>query len=71
MTIRLLGRIFFPNQQEWQRHQKAKHLIVAFVVGILFAAVMVSVMYCAAVRNSKTTGSKSPPFPRAASAFRA
>jgi hypothetical protein len=45
MTIRLLGRIFFSKQQEWQRHQKAKHLIVAFVVGILYAAVMVSVMY--------------------------
>jgi hypothetical protein len=45
MTIRLLSRVFFPHQQEWEREQKTKQLMAAVIVGILFAAVMVSVMY--------------------------
>jgi hypothetical protein len=45
MTIRLLGRLFFPNQQEWKRQQKAKHLVIACGVGVLYGAAMLSIMY--------------------------
>jgi lipopolysaccharide export LptBFGC system permease protein LptF len=45
MPMNLLGKAMFPRLPRWQSRRQAIQLVAALVVGVVFAAVIVTVMF--------------------------
>ena len=51
MPIRTLGKAMFPRQQPWKRERTIWHLLIAIAVAIVFAAIVVGVMFMSNTRT--------------------
>ena len=45
MLIKLLGKLLFPRLPAWQQRRRAITLVVVMLTAILFAAVVVAMIY--------------------------
>jgi hypothetical protein len=45
MPMNFIGKAMFPRLPRWQSRRQAIHLVAALAVGVLFAAVIVAVMF--------------------------
>ena len=50
LVMSYIEKIFFPNQQPWQRKRNLKTFLIVIAVTITFAAIFGAVMY---LRNSR------------------
>jgi hypothetical protein len=44
-TMNLLGKVMFPHQPPWRARRQARQMLAAFMVSVVFGAVIVAVMF--------------------------
>jgi len=50
MPMNFLGKVAFPRLAPWQRKRQVKIMLTAFVTAVIFAVVVVAIMF---LQNSK------------------